>query len=88
MASEEMLLFFFVIFLCTLAFWLSWQPIKFSGLDKTHIFGRGLLKEHFCKSFVCSEIKKNVYFHFFHYKSMEILSCRSDMSNGNQTHFL
>ena len=26
--------------------------IKFSGLDKIHIFSRGLLKEYFCKTFV------------------------------------
>ena len=48
MASEEMILYIFE----NLAFLLSWQPIKFSGLDKIHIFGRGLLKEHFCKTFV------------------------------------
>ena len=24
-----------------------WQQIKFSGLDKIHMFGRRLLKEHF-----------------------------------------
>ena len=35
-----------------LAVWLSWQPIKFSSLDKIHMDGRGLLKEHFCKTFV------------------------------------
>ena len=49
MASEEMIsenLF------ANLAFLLPWQPIKFSGLEQIHIFGRGLLKEHFCKDFV------------------------------------
>ena len=35
-----------------LSFRLPWQPIKFSGLDKIHMFGRGLLKEHLCKTFV------------------------------------
>ena len=29
---------------------LQWQPIKFGGLDKIHMFGRALLKEHFCKT--------------------------------------
>ena len=33
-------------------FGLPWQPIKFSGLDKIHMFGSGLLKEHLCKFFV------------------------------------
>ena len=28
------------------------ELIKFSGLDKIHMFGRGLFKEHFCKTFV------------------------------------
>ena len=49
MASEEM---FFEYLFANLAIRLPWQPIKFSGLDKIHIFGRGLLKEHFCKTFV------------------------------------
>ena len=31
-------------------FWLPWQPIKFSSLDKIRMLGRGLLKEHFCKT--------------------------------------
>ena len=35
-----------------LAFLLPWQPIKFSGLDKTHMVGRGLLEEYFGKPFV------------------------------------
>ena len=35
-----------------LAFPLPWQLIKFSGLDKIHMVGRGLLKEHFGKIFV------------------------------------
>ena len=49
MASEEMISDFFFE---NKAFRLPWQPIKFSGLDKIHMFGRGLLKEHFCKIFV------------------------------------
>ena len=45
MASEEMI---FLFFLCVnLSFWLP-----FSGLDKIHKFGKGILKEHFCKTFV------------------------------------
>ena len=48
-ASEEMI---FEYFFANLAFWLPWQLIKFSGLNKIHMFGRGLLKEHFCKTFV------------------------------------
>ena len=34
------------------AFQLPWQPIKFRGSDKNDMFGSGLLKEHFCKTFV------------------------------------
>ena len=49
MASEEMI---FLYFFGNLSFWLPLQPIKFSGLDKIHMLGRGLLKEHFCKTFV------------------------------------
>ena len=49
MASEEQI---FEHFFANLAFRLPWQPIKFSGLDKIHTLGRGLLKEHFCKLFV------------------------------------
>ena len=49
MVSEEMI---FEYFFANLAFLLPWQPIKFSGLDKIHMVGRGLLNEHFCKTFV------------------------------------
>ena len=49
MASEEMI---FEYFFANLAFLLPWKPITFSGLDKIHMVGRGLLKEHFCKKFV------------------------------------
>ena len=39
--------FFFIYFVFqNLTFLLPWQPIKI------HIFGSGLLKEHFCKTFV------------------------------------
>ena len=73
MASDEMM---FENLFTNLAFLLPCQAIKFSGLDRTNMFGRGLLKEHFCKSFV----KINAYFYFSHYKSMEILSCHSKES--------
>ena len=43
---------FFKHLFANLSFRLPWQPIKFSGLDKIHLFGRGLLKEQFCKTFV------------------------------------
>ena len=72
----------FLIFFCKLAFRLPWQPIKFSGLDKIHMFGRGLLKEHFwniCQN-ICKEIEIKAYFHFSHYKSMETVNCHSDES--------
>ena len=51
MASENSKKIFVSIFL-NLAFQLLWQPIKISGLDKMYMVGRGLLKEHFCKTFV------------------------------------
>ena len=41
----------FLIFFRNLSFRLPWQPIKFSGLHKIHMFGRGLLKEHSVKFF-------------------------------------
>ena len=49
MASEEKI---FDYFFANLAFRLPGQPIKFSSLDKIHMVGRGLLKEHFFKTFV------------------------------------
>ena len=49
MVSEEI---GFDIFSTNLAFRLPWRPIKFSGLDKIHMLDRGLLKEHFYKTFV------------------------------------
>ena len=42
----------FLTFFSYLAFLLPWQPIKFSCLDKIHIFGKGLFKKHFSKTFV------------------------------------
>ena len=49
MASEKNIFEYF--FLTNLAFQLSWQPIKFSDLDKIRMFGRGLLQKRFCKTF-------------------------------------
>ena len=43
MASELMI---FQNFFANLAFWLPWQPIKFSSLDKIDRVSRGLLQEH------------------------------------------
>ena len=72
MASEMIFLYLFT----NLAFQLPWQPIKFRGLDKNSSFDRGLLKEHFCKTYIkISAMNGN--FHFSHYKSMETLSCHS-----------
>ena len=39
------------IFFENLAFQLAWQPIKISDFDKICKVGRGLLQEHFCKTF-------------------------------------
>ena len=60
MASEEKM---FEYFFANLAFRLPWQPIKFRDLDKIHMVGRGLLKEHFCKTFVKISAM-NTNFHF------------------------
>ena len=49
LASEEMS---FEYLFANSSLWLSWQPIKFRGLDKIQMFGRELLKELFCKTFV------------------------------------
>ena len=43
---------FLNIVFANLTFRQPWQPIKFSGLDKIRMIARGLLKEHFCKTFV------------------------------------
>ena len=53
------------------------------------MFGRGLLKEHFCKRFVkisaviCSDIAIKANFHSPHYKSVLTLSCNSNNGNKN-----
>ena len=49
MASEKKILNFFFKHL---AFRLPWKPIKLSDFDKIHMVARGLLQEHFCKTFV------------------------------------
>ena len=43
---------FFHIFFTNLVFRLPWQTFKFSGFDEILIFGKGLVKEYFCKTFV------------------------------------
>ena len=55
MASEEMM---FEYFFANLAFLLPWQPIRFSSLDKIHMLHRGLLKEHFYKTFVSISVMR------------------------------
>ena len=44
--------FFFLANLLLFNYLLNLLPIKFRGLDKIHMFGRGLFKEHLCKTFV------------------------------------
>ena len=76
MVSEEKT---FEYFFENLPFMLSWQPIKFSDLDKIHMNHRGLLKKYFCKKKknlnIYRETAKIASFHFSHYKSMETISC-------------
>ena len=56
-----------------LTFRLPWQLTKFSSLDLIHMVVGGLLKEHYCKTFVKIPSQREIkaYFHFFHYESME-----------------
>ena len=42
---------FVVVVVFLISFRLPWQSIKFRGLDKIHMFDRGLLKEHFWNIF-------------------------------------
>ena len=49
MTSEKKI---FNTFFENLTFRLPWQPIKINNLDKIHIVCRGLLQEHFSKTFV------------------------------------
>ena len=48
--EEDFFFFFFFFFFFCRKFSLS--PIKISDSDETHIVIRGLLQEHFCKTFV------------------------------------
>ena len=62
----------------------SWQPIKFSNLDKIHTMKRkGLLIKPFYKNpNIPIETEKNVNLHFSHYMSMENISCHSNQSTN------
>ena len=59
------------------------QPIKSSDLDKSRMKHGGLLNKHFCikKSNIPNDLAEIVNFHFFHYMSMETLSCHSNQSS-------
>ena len=50
MTSEKKIFEYF--FRKNITFWLPWQPIKIDDLEKIHMVCRGLLQEHFCKTFV------------------------------------
>ena len=78
--GEDFLIIFWKF---TLYDWLPWRPIKFSDLDKIHMYRRPLLKKHFCrkKSKYLQWDNKNCHFHFSHYKSMETISCHSNQSS-------
>ena len=70
-----------IFFLENLAFRLPWHSIRISDFDKIHMVGRGLLMEHFSKTFcqtICSNTDINANLHFSHYKSMETLSCHNN----------
>ena len=72
---------FLNIFFENLAFGCHGNQSKISDLDKIHMTGRGLLQEHYCKTFcqnICSNTEINANFHFSHCKSMETLSCHSN----------
>ena len=71
MTSEKKIFDFF--FFENLTIRLSRQPIKINDLDNIHMVGKGLLQEHFCRTFqnICSNTEVNANFHFSHYKSME-----------------
>ena len=68
---------FWTFFSTNLAFWLPWQPIKLSGMDKTDMFDGGLLKEHFCETLskYLQWHSNKCQFSFSHYKSMATISC-------------
>ena len=50
MTSEKKIFEYF--FFENLTFQLPWQPININDLDKIYQVCRGLLQEHFCKTFV------------------------------------
>ena len=58
------------------------------GFGQNSIVCRGLLKEHFCKTFcqnICSNTEINANIRFSHCKTMEILSCQSNESTWAMT---
>ena len=59
------------------------QPIKLRDLYKSRMKCGGLLNKHFCKqnSNISNASAEIVNFHFFHYKSMETISCHSNQSS-------
>ena len=86
MASEKKILNFF--FYKNLAFWLPWQPIKISDLDKIHMVGKGLLQKHFCKTFfkTSAVTKKTMQISTFPIISLwKLLSCHSNESTWAMT---
>ena len=80
MASEKKIFEYFCFE--NLAFWLLWQPIKISDLDKIHMVVEDYSRNISVKRFknICSNTEINANFHFSHYKSMETLSCHSNDS--------
>ena len=74
----------FLYLFTNLAIQLPWQPIKFTGLDKTDMFGRGLLKEHFFVKPLSKYLQwdsNKCQFSLFPLQVMEILSCHSNQSS-------
>ena len=71
-------LFFFE----NLPFILPRQLIKLRDLDKSRMKRGGLLNKHFKnKSNIPNDSAEIVNFHFFHYKSIETISCHSNQSS-------
>ena len=65
---------FWIRFFGNWTFRLPWQAIKINNLDKIHMVCRGLLQEHFCKTFAKISAMRS------HCKSNENLSCHSNPS--------
>ena len=58
------------------------QPVKSSNLDKSRMIQGGLHNENFCKKIKYPQrLGRNVNFHFYHYKTMETLSCHRNQSS-------